>query len=341
MRVFKGLSAVHRPPPRAVVTVGVFDGVHLAHQRLIRSAVTLARRIHGTSVAITFDPDPHAVLHPAQAHPALMPLEARVAALERAGIDWLWILPFTKRFARTTPRQFVLRFLKGRLQASALIVGEAFVFGNHRQGDLAVLKAMGPSIGMRVIPVRQVRRGGAPISSSRIRRLIAAGRLTDARRLLGRAPSLYGVVVRGAGRGRRLGCPTANIRLIPQVLPPQGVYAVTVDARHGGRARRGVTPPPMSVRDTRTASRRFAFGEYRGGGVMNLGVRPTFGPGALVCEVHLLGFSGTLLGASVAVSLMARLRGERCFPSAQALRKQVRRDIARARRMLRFHSHRS
>ena len=164
---------------------------------------------------------------------------------------------------------------------------------------------------MQVISLRQVTAGGVSISSSRIRQLITEGKLSSERRLLGRAPSLDGTVVRGAGRGRRLGFPTANIRLSTQARPPRGVYAVQLYSRaHHGASR-----------------------VLLGNGVMNLGVRPTFGPGPLVCEVHLLRSAGRLLGRSVSVSLLARLRAERRFSSPQALVRQVRRDITRARRL--------
>ena len=305
MRVLTGRRPRFHAPSRAVVTVGVFDGVHHAHQRLVRSTVRLARRMRGTSVVVTFDPDPQAVLDPEHAPPALMPLEARLARLRELGIDGVWIIPFTKPFARIQANAFVHQLLIGRLHAAALIVGETFAFGRGRRGNMRLLRRVGPVAGMRIVSVKEVRSGGAPISSSRIRRLIAEGRLAAARRLLGRPPELYGTVVTGAGRARRLGFPTANIRLRASTLPPRGVYAVRL--RLGARA-----PIP---------------------GVMNLGVRPTFGPGPLVCEVHLLGFSGRLTGRSVSVSLLGRLRGERCFPSSQALVRQVRRDIQRARRL--------
>ena len=305
-RVFRGLDAVTRPPRRAVVTVGVFDGVHTAHQRLIRQAVAMAKRLRGTSVVVTFDPDPSAILDPRRAPPALMPLEERLVHLRALGPDQVWVLPFSRTFSRITAGQFIRRFLLERLQAKALLVGERFVFGRHRRGDTRMLRSVGPARGMRIVPVRQILRHGAAISSSRIRRLIAEGHLSAARELLGRPPAVYGTVVRGAGRGRSLGFPTANLRLVPQALPPAGVYAVTV-----------------STADHR---RRWA-------GAMNLGMRPTFGPGPLVCEVHLLGFSGTLLGRRVAVALRGRLRAERCFPSVDALRRQVRRDILRTRRL--------
>lgn len=306
MRVFTGLAALPHPPRRAVVTVGVFDGVHRAHQRLIRSTVRLARRLHGTSVVVTFNPDPHAVLDPAHAPPALMPLQARLEALGGLGVDWVWVIPFTRAFAMVPAETFIRRLLIGRLHAAALIVGESFAFGRNRRGTLATLRAAAPEGGMQVIAVTELRLGGASISSSRIRRLIAGGRLAAAQRLLTRPPTLYGTVVRGAGRGKLLGFPTANIRLQASTRPPRGVYAVAVE----------------------TASRRR---RYRG--VMNLGVRPTFGSGPLVCEVHLLNFTGRLVGRDVTVSLIARLRGERCFPTPTALVRQIRRDVARARRL--------
>ena len=302
MRVFTGLHAVRHPPPRAVVTVGVFDGVHVAHQQIIQRTIREARRLNGTSVVITFDPDPHAVLHPAEAQPALMPLEARIEHLNALGVAWVWVIPFTKRFARMTAESFVQQILLRRLRAAILIVGEAFVFGRNRGGDMDILQRLGSSHGMRVVPVRSVTRAGSLVSSSRIRRLIRQGRLSQAARLLGRPPLLYGRVVRGVGRGRRLGFPTANIRLRSKILPPRGVYAVLVQG----------------------VSRRWR-------GVMNLGIRPTFGQGPLTCEVHLLGFSRSLQGRSLSLALLARLRGERRFTSAEALSAQVRRDIARAR----------
>ena len=307
--VLYGLDAVVRPPARPVATVGVFDGVHIAHQRLVRTTIRLARRLRGTSVVITFDPDPQTVLDPAHPHPTLMPLAVRLAHLRGLGVDRVWVIPFTRRFARMTAQQFIDGVLCRRLRAAALVVGEGFVFGRNRRGNMDVLRAAGSRHGMRVIAVPKVRRHRAPVSSSRVRSLIAAGRLSAARDLLGRPPELYGVVVRGAGRGRQLGFPTANVDVRSHALPPRGVYAVC-----------------LRRLDRPSSTRR---------GVMNLGVRPTFGPGPLVCEVHLPGFSGTLRGHAVAIALMARLRGERRFPSLQALQRQIRHDVKRAARSCR------
>lgn len=332
-RIIHGLRAIRRPPPHAVVTVGVFDGVHTAHQRLVRTAVRLAQRQRGTSVVLTFDPDPHHVLDPRHAPPALMSLEERLRALAALRVDWIVVVPFTRRFARMGAEPFVQEVLRRRLGAEAVVLGEAFLFGRNREGDMETLRTVGAACGMRVISVPNVRRGGAVVSSSRIRALIALGQLRQARLLLGRCPSLHGTVVRGAGRGRRLGFPTANIRLASQALPPQGVYAVRLYVER--RRRSAVTPPPIRVRGMRTGAKRtVAFGELIGGGVMNLGRRPTFGPGPVVCEVHVLHFSGRLLKRRVVVSLVARLRGERCFASIPELTRQVRYDARRARRLL-------
>lgn len=328
-RLLIGFGAVKAPPRRAAVTVGVFDGVHRAHQRLICTTIAAARRLGGTSVVVTFDPDPQSVLDPARAQPMLMPLDVRIRRLLELGADWVWVIPFTKRFARTSAERFVRRVLIDQLHAAALIVGSSFVFGRSRRGDLDVLQRLGPALGMDILPVREMRAHDAPISSSRIRRLLADGKLASAARLLGQPPALYGVVVRGAGRGRRLGFPTANIRLTSQVLPPIGVYAVTL--RASGRLFRHRRSAPSNSLVSVPVPRLGIPTAWNG--VMNIGVRPTFGSGPLVCEVHLPGFSGTLLGRSVEVSLLRRLRNERCFPSPEALQRQVHRDIERARQL--------
>lgn len=299
-------AAVPRSTRRSVVTVGVFDGVHRAHRQVIRWTISLARRLRATSIAVTFDPDPAFVLHPAGAPDALMPLDERLTQLRQLGLDRVVVIRFTKAFAQMGAQRFIDEILVGRLRAVAVVVGEAFLFGRHRAGTVELLSRQAPRHPLRVVPMPPVTQGGEPVSSSRIRRLIAGGALAHARQLLGRPPALYGRVVRGAGRGKRLGFPTANVRLMPQVLPPQGVYAVTlrvrgIDAEHAG--------------------------------VMNFGIRPTFGGGPAVCEVHLPGFTGTLLGCRVVISLRARLRGERCFTSPDALVRQIRRDVRRARRL--------
>ena len=299
MRVVTGRQAFRRPPRRAVVTVGVFDGVHRAHQRLIQTAVRWARAIRGTSVAITFDPDPQVVLDPRHAPSLLMPMPARLRCLQTLGVDVVWVIPFTTSFARLAPETFVRTILAARLQARGVVVGETFAFGKDQRGNLDLLKRLGRQLGMRVMALRPVMQGGQPISSSRIRQLVQHGQLTQAQRLLGRPVELSGTVVRGKGLGRQLGFPTANIQVTNHVLPPRGVYQVQLQ-----------------------------YGRRHCGGVMNLGVRPTFGPGPLTCEVHLVGFNGTLYGREVTIRLLRRLRDEHRFPTPHALARQIQQDLA-------------
>lgn len=294
-------------PRRTVVTIGVFDGVHRAHRALLRRTRDLAHALKARSLAVTFDPDPQHVLDLHHAHPALMPLDVRVAALRACGLDSVQVIPFTRAFARLTARAFIERYLVRRWHAVGVVLGAGFMFGKNRQGDMELLRRAGEVRGVRVIAVEHLLAQGRPISSSRIRCAIEAGRLAQARALLGYAPTLYGRVVRGSGRGTRLGFPTANVALVSQVLPPQGVYAVWVQRRRDAR----IWP-----------------------GVMNLGVRPTFGQGPVVCEVHLPDFTGSLRSERVGLSLVRRLRSERCFPSVPALVSQIRSDVLSARRQL-------
>jgi riboflavin kinase/FMN adenylyltransferase len=278
----------------------MFDGVHRAHQHLLRTTVRLAQRVHGTSVAVTFDPDPQVVLTPHQALLPLMPLRRRLELIQSFGIRLIWVIRFTPAFSRMTPEAFVHSILWSQLRACWIVVGSAFAFGRDRLGDLALLRRLGTTYGMRVTALPAVRAGGMPISSSRIRRLVQQGSLTEARQLLGRSAELSGLVVRGAGRATRLGFPTANIRLSPTVQPPHGVYHVGMVV--GGR---------------------------RDEGLMNLGVRPTFGRNRVVCEAHLPNFRGTLYGRSVVIELYRFLRPERRFSTPQALARQIRRDLRR------------
>lgn len=311
MRVLRGLNTLQHIPPRVVVTVGVFDGVHVAHKRLMQTTVRLAKRLQGASVVITFTPDPQEVLDPRHAQPPLMPLEERLQLINALGVDLVWVIPFTKSFSKTTPETFVRTILLKRLRASCVVVGEAFAFGRDRRGNLKVLQTLGRQHGMRVVALSPMMRDGHPVSSSRIRQLVQTGGLEAASRLLGRPFELHGTVVHGAGLARRLGFPTANVRLTSQLLPPHGVYRVWLE--HAGR-------------------------RYQG--LMNLGVRPTFlprqwrgGSGPLVCEVHLVGFNGTLYGQPVTIALLKRLRAERRFDSPDDLVQQIRRDLGLARRL--------
>ena len=304
MRVVTGLTALRRPPHRAVVTIGMFDGVHVGHQRLMRTAVRSAPQQHGTSVVLTFDPDPQRVLAPTTTLPPIMPLPHRLELMRTLNVDLVWVIPFTRRFARITPEAFVQRIVLDRLHAQRVVVGSRFAFGADRQGDVALMARVGASAGLRVVTVPPVQRAGAPVSSSRIRRLLQQGDVEMARQLLGRPSQLSGRVVRGRGVGHQLGFPTANVRLDSMLPPATGVYAVRVWHE--------------------------SHPSTRWHGVMNLGCRPTFGRGPLTCEVHVPGRRLSWYGRRVHIELLSYLRRERRFASPHALVQQIHRDLAAA-----------
>ena len=318
-----GTGRVPAPPlRRAVATIGMFDGVHLGHQRLIQTTVRWAKRLHAASVVVTFHPDPQQVLN-AHTPPPLTSLERRLELINGLGVDVVWVLPFTRAFSRLTPEVFVHEVLRARLRAAAVVVGETFAFGRDRRGDLRMLRALGRREGMRVVVVPPVRRGGAPVSSSRIRALLQQGQWRRAAQLLGHPVELAGSVIRGTGRGARLGFPTANLALGRTVTPPRGVYAVDVLA--AGRHWPGVMN--VGVRPTFTAR---PSGSARSAGTVGV---PASGS-AMVCEAYLDGFRGRLYGRRLTVLLRARLRDERKFATPEALARQISRDVGRARALL-------
>jgi len=296
---------VRRGRKRAVVTIGMFDGVHVGHQQLIRTTVRWAKRLGADSVVMTFDPDPQVVLDPHHAQPRLMSLQARRRLIETLGVDRVWVMPFTRAFSRISAEQFVRTLLVERLRVCGVVVGPNFTFGWRRRGTLGLLRRLGGRYGFRVIVVAPVIRDGRPVSSSRIRRLIERGQVTQARRLLGRPVQLHGTVIHGDRRARHLGFPTANVRLADALWPARGVYRVQLEWR--GR---------------------------RVDGLMNLGLRPTFASsnpsGApLVCEVHLAGFRAMLYSRAVTLHVLDWIRRERRFRSGRALARQIHRDLAK------------
>ncbi|MBI4355266.1 MAG: bifunctional riboflavin kinase/FAD synthetase [Candidatus Omnitrophica bacterium] len=302
------LHRMPRTPGRraAVATVGVFDGVHRAHQRILRTTVARARVLRLTSCAVTFDPHPQQILRPDRPMPLLMTLAQRLEWMAACGIATTIVIPFTRTFAKLTPERFVTDMLVRRLGVRELIVGERFVFGQARRGNTRLLRRLAGALGLTVRAVRPVQEGGEAISSSRIRTAIGRGDVASATRWLGHPVTLTGTVVRGAARGRQWGVPTANLHVEDLALPGRGVYAVRVRLRHRWYA-----------------------------GVMNIGTRPTLRHGLpLTIEVHLLQFHGTLYGERPEVWVVERLRDERRFASLERLRAQLGRDVARAKQRL-------
>jgi len=298
--------------PEPAVTVGNFDGVHRGHQSLVAVAVAEARARAGTSVALTFDPHPSRVLSPDRAPASLMTLDQKADALAGLGLERLAVLPFTFELSRESAADFARRVLRDALGARVVVVGEGFRFGRGREGDLALLARLGSGLGFEVRGSHPVLHDGAPISSTRIREALARGAVAAAREMLGRPFFVDGPVVRGDGRGRTIGLPTANVAVVNETLPARGVYA----------ARWRVLGAPEEAP------------QEWGRTVVNIGHRPTFGGGGLAVEAHLVDFEGDLYGRTLRIAFAERLREERAFDGAPALLRQVREDIARAREML-------
>jgi riboflavin kinase/FMN adenylyltransferase len=294
--------------PAPAVTVGNFDGVHRGHQALVAAALAEARRRHGTAVALTFDPHPARVIDPDRAPPALMTLAQKAEVMAGLGLDVLAVVTFDAERAAQTAEEFARGVLAQALGARALVVGTGFRFGHGRAGDARLLARLGETLGLEVTAVPPVEQDGAPISSTRIRREIEAGRVEPARALLGRPFFVDGTVVRGEGRGRTLGIPTANLDVINETLPARGVYAGWCQ--------------PLDPVDARWPA------------VVNLGTRPTFGGGDATVEAHILDQDLDLYGRRVRLEFAARVRDEQRFPGPDALAGQIRRDVERARALL-------
>lgn len=303
MRVVRSLDELPSPLPTTVLTIGNFDGVHRAHQRILARVVEQARARQGTAVALTFEPDPAKLLAPDQAPPLLTTLEQKLRLLEAAGLDLVLVLPFTRELSLLSPRQFVQEIVCRRLRTQILHVGANFRFGHLQAGDVAVLQELGPELGFAVEIIPRVVVRGKTASSTLIRHLIAEGNVAQVARLLGRPFALTGDIQPGHGRGGPLGFHTLNLVPEQECLPARGVYATETVVE-------GETHPSAT----------------------NVGVRPTFGEERLVVESHLLDFSRRVQHGRLEVRFYERLRGEKKFPSPEALRLQIQRDVEHTRR---------
>lgn len=285
----------------AIVTVGTMDGVHLGHAAIVDRVVETGREEQRPSLVVTFDPHPREIVH-GQKVRLLTTIDERVELLSARGVDYIYVLPFDGHIAALGPEAFVSQILLERFSISRTVVGYDHGFGRDREGDASVLRRLGELHGFEVTEVAEQRVDGEPVSSTRIRSLIAdSGKAGEAARLLGRNYSLAGEVVRGDGRGRTIGYPTANIDLDPgKLIPANGVYAVSVTV-DGGR--------------------------YTG--MMNIGIRPTFGQAGLVAEVHILDFAADLYGTVIQVDFLKRLRDEQKFDSIDHLKRQLSEDRRR------------
>jgi riboflavin kinase/FMN adenylyltransferase len=297
-----------------VATVGIFDGVHLGHQALLERVTTTARQRKLTSVVVTFEPHPLQVLRPEVApHPLCTPAE-KVQLLQTAGVDRVAVLPFTRQLAALSPREFVEDVLLAHFGLVHLVVGYDHGFGKDRSGDAATLQSLGQELHYDVTVVPHTDLHAQPISSTRIRALISQGEILEAARALGRPYSINGRVVRGDGRGKELGFPTANLDVdrSEKLLPAEGIYAV--------HAR---LDPEDAVLP----------------GLLHLGPRPTFEGAHASAEVFLLDFQGELYGRELCVYLCARLRPVEQFPNVQALVHAMHQDVAATRQLFQHGPH--
>ena len=298
MRILRGLESYPPDAPASVVALGVFDGVHRAHRAILDAAVARAREAGLVALACTFDPHPAQVLSPHRAPAPITTLEERLDLIAGAGLDATVVLAFSRELPALEPEAFVEAVLLERLHARAVVVGFNHRFGRAARGDARLLEALARTLGFAAHVVPPLVIDGAPVSSSAVRTALQAGDVEAAMRLLGRPYRVTGPVVRGAARGRILGFPTANVQPERPVLVPAGVYACRADTPGGGHR-----------------------------AVVNIGVRPTFQETVVTVEAHLLDFTSDLYGHRLTLEFQRRLRDEVRFPSVEALRAQIARDI--------------
>jgi riboflavin kinase/FMN adenylyltransferase len=312
MHRWQGLDDVPEGWGPCVVTIGVFDGVHRGHQRIVGQVTEEAAELGLPVVVVTFDPHPVEVVRPGSHPPLLCTPRRRAELLAGLGVDAVWMLPFTAEFSRLGPDEFVRAVLVDRLHAARVIVGENFRFGHRAAGDVALLAELGEKYDFTAEGVPLLAVDGVLISSSEIRERLAAGDVAGAARDLGRPHRVEGVVVRGQQRGRTLGFPTANLETLPYTaIPADSIYAGWLASLEVGGAEAERWPAAISV-----------------------GTNPTFGDQERSVEAYALDRADLdLYGVHVAVEFLARLRGMERFDSAEELIAQMHRDADDARRI--------
>ena len=311
MQIYEGSDALDGSIRGCVLTVGNFDGLHLGHRALLDAVRARSGALGRRSALYTFDPHPRRVLFPDQPLPRLMSWEQLRSALEAIGIDVLVRERFTHAFAALAPEEFLRDVIVQRIAPAEIFVGRDFHFGKGRAGSGDWLRASAPAHGIRVEIIDQVRVGERDVSSTRVREALLRGDVAEAALCLGRAYTIWGRVVEGDRRGRTLGFPTANLAPESELVPGNGVYATSVRLFEGERP-----------------------GEASYPAVTNIGTRPTFEPGRVLVETHLLDFDADLYGRRIAVAFHAHIRAERRFPGREELARQIALDAAHARRVL-------
>ncbi|HMC28740.1 MAG TPA: bifunctional riboflavin kinase/FAD synthetase [Verrucomicrobiae bacterium] len=304
MKVIHSAKELQAQGRKVCLAIGMFDGVHLGHQQVIRQAITDAAQHEALSVAVTFDRHPNSVVAPKRVPPLIYSLPQKLRAIAALKTDATLLLEFTKAFSQKTGEQFIRELADEFGRIHSVCVGSSFHFGHRRTGNVSLLQELGKELHFIVHGLSAVSLDGETVSSTRIREAIREGNLDLAGQMLGREYSLAGNVQKGDRLGRKLGIPTANIDIAGLAVPPGGVYAV-----------------------------HCSIGEQSHRAVLNIGYRPTLQNPApeLRVEAHLLDFAGDLYGVEIETTFVEKLRDERKFASLEALQEQIQRDIAQAR----------
>jgi len=305
MNVYRDLEHIPSDFGPSIVSVGNFDGVHLAHQAVLKQVVQRARETGAKSAVVSFDPHPVRILHPDKELRLITPGDTRMHLLADAGLDAAIVLPFTRDLSVMSAHHFVEQILIGKLCAREIHEGFNFHFGHKAKGNVQLLEELAPRFGFSVKVYAEMKIRGAAVSSSEIRKLIQSGEVSRVRHLLGRVFSIHSTPGRGRGYGHKYTVPTINLSRYDELIPQNGVYIT-----------------------------RSKIGDECFDSVTNVGVRPTFGPDSFAIESHLLNFHPIELTAEtpVELSFLERLRPEMKFPSVEELREQISRDVHHARR---------
>jgi riboflavin kinase / FMN adenylyltransferase len=304
VRLLRSIDTLPADLRHGAATIGNFDGVHRGHARLVERLLSKARDLGGPAIVFTFDPHPVRLLRPESAPPPLTWTDRKAQLLDELGVTAVIAYPTDEALLQLPPEAFFQRIVQEKLAAQGMVEGPNFFFGHNRAGNINTLASLCKSAGLSLEIVQPVQVGGEFVSSSRVRQAVAVGDVDLARQLLTRPYRVRGMVTHGAGRGARIGFPTANLEAIDTLLPAQGVYAARAFTTAGNW--------PAAV---------------------NIGPNPTFGEHAIKVEAHLIGFDRSLYGQPLEVEFLSRLRSIRPFESIEALKAQLARDIAAAKKV--------
>jgi riboflavin kinase/FMN adenylyltransferase len=306
MKVISDAAALQPGPRPVCAAIGVFDGVHLGHQHVLRQTISDAARQQAVSAVVTFDRHPNAVVAPGNVPPLIYPLAKKLAVIASFGVEAAYVIRFDNAFSQIPGAQFVRSLARDFQRITSICVGDGFMFGAHRSGNVALLQELGGQLGFAVHALRDVELDGHSVSSTRIRDAVRAGDFALAGRMLGRPYELCGTVIQGEHLGRKLGFPTANLDLTGLLVPPTGVYAAAAQ-----------------------------IGAARHRAAINIGHRPSIRSAdpLLHVEAHLLDFDRDIYGQTLELVFLKKLREEKKFPTSEKLRAQIAADIGQVRNL--------